>query len=211
MVRPILQPIAKTVVGAVKTGASMYQAMSIVLGCYSHLWDCIHHSIPLIASLIQDLLPGSVIPIGKSVLLHILNAALYSELLTKSDNIKKELRFVEVTPPKEKLSDHKNSISSFDGTVNTPEAITLAIAEALCSIDEDNKHTEEINEILNQSNDFLKDVDDADEGCARVEQNIHICEVLASELLDTNEGKKSLKVNRTLTTPLPRLINISLM
>lgn len=172
----------------------MYQAMSIVLGCYSQLWECIHQSVPQIAALIQDLLPGSVMPIGKSVLLHILNAALYSELLTKSENIKKELRFVEATPAKEKCMDHKNSITSFDGTVNTPEAITLAIAEALCSIDEDNKHTEEINEILNQSAELLSEINDANEGCKRVEQNIHTCEVLASDLLETNEGKRSLKV-----------------
>lgn len=172
----------------------MYQAMSIVLGCYSQLWECIHQSIPLIASIIQDLLPGSVMPIGKSVILHILNAALYTELLTKSENIKKELRFVEATPAKEKSEDHKNSITSFDGTINTPEAITLAIAEALCSIDEDNKHTEEINEILNKSVELVREINDANDGCTRVEENIHTCEVLASELLDTNEGKKSLKV-----------------
>lgn len=194
MVRPILPPIVKTVLSAVKTGASMYQAMSIVLGCYSQLWECIHQSIPQIASLIQDSLPGSIMPIGKSVLLHILNGALYSELLTKSERIKKELRFVEATPAKEKSIDHKNSISSFDGTINTPEAITLAIAEALCSIDEDNKHTEEINEILNQSAELLSEINDANEGCKRVEQNIHTCEVLASDLLETNDGKRSLKV-----------------
>lgn len=157
------------------------------------MWDCLHQSIPLISALIQDLLPGEVIPLGRSVLLHLLNAALYSELINQTELMKKNLRFAEATPAKETLS-HKSSISSFDGTINTPEAIHLAIAEALCSMDEDNKHTEEINDILSKAADLLEGELNSNEGCKRVENSIQMCEILTSDLLETNEGKNSLKV-----------------
>ncbi|GBP66070.1 hypothetical protein EVAR_37532_1 [Eumeta japonica] len=40
-----------------------------------------------------------------------------------------------------------SSSVSFDGSQSTPSAIALAIAEALCSIDEDDKHTEELKQL----------------------------------------------------------------
>lgn len=40
---------------------------------------------------------------------------------------------------------------SFDGSQSSPSSIALAIAEALCSIDEDHKHTSEIENLVVQS------------------------------------------------------------
>ena len=40
---------------------------------------------------------------------------------------------------------------SFDGSHSSPSSIALAIAEALCSIDEDHKHTAEIEKLVAQS------------------------------------------------------------
>ncbi|RVE48114.1 hypothetical protein evm_007301 [Chilo suppressalis] len=44
-----------------------------------------------------------------------------------------------------------SSSLSFDGSHSAPSSIALAIAEALCSIDEDDKHTQELILLVNQS------------------------------------------------------------
>ncbi|KAI4457536.1 hypothetical protein MML48_7g00003443 [Holotrichia oblita] len=203
LINPILPPITRTVINAVKTGASMYQAMSIVLACFSQLWDCINPIIPLISHLIHDLLPAEITPIGNSALLQLLLSALYTDLLRKSEAIeKKQVKFAKVqtqdevavaTPSKNPLS-HKNSICSFDGTGGTEDGIALAVAEALCSIDEDNKHTEQIQEFLEQAKQSLEDDLIENEGCGRVETTHQIIEILASDVLMSHYGKKSLKV-----------------
>ncbi|GJQ69311.1 hypothetical protein Trydic_g6444 [Trypoxylus dichotomus] len=200
LITPILSPITRTVINAVKTGASMYQAMSIILACFSQLWDCINPAIPVVAHLIHELLPADVTPIGNSALLQLLLSALYSDLLKKSEVIqKKQVKFArasiydEATPAKDPLV-HKNSICSFDGTVSTEDAIALAVAEAICSIDEDNKHTEQIGEFLEQARQCLDDDIVHSDGCRRVERIQQSVEILASDILMSQYGKRSLKI-----------------
>ncbi|KAK5650866.1 hypothetical protein RI129_001895 [Pyrocoelia pectoralis] len=198
LAKPFLESITSTVISAVQTGASMYQAMTIVLACFMQLWDSIHDAVPRIAFLIQDILPADITPLGKSALLQILVSALYKELVYKSEENKKSVTFAEESKDEgasvSKSLEHKNSVCSFDGTNSSPEAIALAVSEALCSIDEDDKHTGEIEELLKQAKEALEYNDSQSEGCKRVEQSLQMCEVLVSDLLMTAEGRKSLKI-----------------
>jgi protein KIAA0825 len=191
-----------TVISAVQTGASMYQAMTIILACFIQFWNCMNTTVPRIAFLFQDILPAGIKPLGKSVLLQILISGLYSEFRGKAECLKNNVKFFERKLTKNESSinnntdeplQHKNSVCSFDSTAS-PESIALAVAEALCGIDEDNKHTEEIDELLTQAKLTLESEDKLSKGCDRVEQSLQMSEILVSDLLISCEGKRSLKV-----------------
>lgn len=197
LVGPILSPIAKTVTHAAQTGASIYQAMSLVVACFAQLWDCVDPVLPRIASLIQDILPVDVIPLHRSALLQILISALYTEFITRSATEKKKaVKFLNDQTAEEEnvvnqIQDTKGGSKksySFDGDGQCVESLSLALAEALCSIDEDNKHTEQIDEFLDQTKGDVECVSTLEE------QNSAQLEILASDLLMSYYGKSSLKV-----------------
>lgn len=181
----------------------MYQAMALILACLTQLWQCIPICITRIATLLSEVLPSHIVPIGNSVLLQILAAAIYSSLLDKADKSSKQNSTAssrtkvsfQTTPT---TDGKKLSICSFDGTQNTVESIALAIAEGLCSIDEDNKHTDEIELLLEKAKKCLQEEDVASKGCESVEFNQQMAEILVSDLLMTTEGKKGLKVMKEL-------------
>ncbi|XP_017769023.1 PREDICTED: uncharacterized protein KIAA0825 [Nicrophorus vespilloides] len=157
LIQPHLSPIIGTVLSAMETGASMYQACSIVLQSFVQIWQCLHPAFTRITQLLQDLLPTSVTPLGDSVLLHLLISALYSELLKMK------------------------------------EEQAMGLGEALCGVDEDNKHTKEIQELLEEATNCMEYEPDT-KGCKRVEDNLQILEILVSDILMTDCGKRSLKV-----------------
>lgn len=175
---------------ALETDASMYQAMAIVLVCFSQLWDSIHPSLARISYLLQEYIPTDIVPLNQSCLLQIIISALYTYLLRKSEKIRKEVQFTEV------FKDQPESTigTSFDATNCTPESIALAVAEALCSIDEDNKHTDQIEELLEQIKHSNKHLEFTAGGCSRVESNQQMAEILVSDILIAHQGKMRLKV-----------------
>lgn len=151
-------------------------------------------------------------PVGHSALLQLLISALYSELLKQgqenkfvaipSDNIscKNDTKLVangcdkqnSTSNVENELLEYRNSIVSINGATNSEGSIALALAEALCSIDEDNKHTEQIEQFLDDVKANLHDVS----GRAKyAEHSFQALEIIASDLLSTSYGKKSLKVS----------------
>lgn len=137
--------------------------------------------------MLQDIIPNDITPLNNSALIQILISALYSEMLQFCED-KETVRFS--TPNK------KNSITSLEPAFSSVENIALAVAEALCTIDEDNKHTDQLEEFLEQVKDNLFTCDFSLEGCKRVDTMSLVSEVLVSDLLATKNGKHSLKVNK---------------
>lgn len=84
-VYPVLDCVVDMLVNAVENGASMYQAMSLALTCVSEIWDCLPEGLYKIASLLQDIIPVSTRPLGDSVLLQVVFAALYTELIKTAE------------------------------------------------------------------------------------------------------------------------------
>ncbi|XP_023018112.2 uncharacterized protein KIAA0825 isoform X1 [Leptinotarsa decemlineata] len=186
---PLMEVTTDTVVNALQTGATMYQAMSLILACFSHFWESVHPTLTKVANLIQDHIMTDTVPLSNSCLLQILVCALYSNLLKKSENTKKEVRIAEEKPQ----TSHQTSLTSFDATSSSPQAIALATAESLCSIDEDNKHTDQIEEFLEQVRSSRSGLDSRGSGSVRVETNQQMVEILASDVLMTTTGTRSLK------------------
>ncbi|XP_030762018.1 uncharacterized protein LOC115886854 [Sitophilus oryzae] len=189
---PVLPLVAETVINALQTGATMYQAMSLLIACLSQFWDVIDSSLIRVTSLFQEVIPSDILPVSNSVLMQILVSGLYSHFLDISENVspKKEVSFKHSPKDVENKSDDTNSVKRC--SEQSTESLALAVAESLCSIDEDNKHTDQIEEFLSQVS--LEDIGCSENsGSIRIENNQQILEILVSDLLLNNQGKKALK------------------
>ncbi|XP_044763067.1 uncharacterized protein LOC123320001 [Coccinella septempunctata] len=183
LARPILPKTIKTTIDAIKTGASMYQAMAIILVCFSYFWDCLDSTLFKVTNMIQDVVPSDITPLSNSVLLQTLISALYSELVQMSQE-KKHI----------KIAGHPNEeTATFDGTNSSENEIALALAEALCSIDEDNKHTDQIDQFMEEAKSSVEMSEFEEKGSARVACT-QMCDNLVGNMLTNQHGKKNLKV-----------------
>ncbi|XP_053688770.1 uncharacterized protein LOC128737999 [Sabethes cyaneus] len=150
LIYPILEPIIVMLVSAVQTTASVYQAMSLSLSCFSEMWDCIPDCLYTVVSCLTEILPAEIRPLGDSVLIQLLYIALYSKLLEAAES-ETEAELKEQREPKD-----VQPSTSAEGVVSTvnvkpKSVICQTLAEAICFIDEDNKHTEQINSLINQA------------------------------------------------------------
>ncbi|XP_049544819.1 uncharacterized protein KIAA0825 homolog [Anopheles darlingi] len=126
LIYPILGPIVHMLVSAVQTTASMYQAMSLSLSCFAEMWDCIPDCFYTVTNCLTEILPAEIRPLGDSVLIQLLYIALYSKLLEVAE-------------------------TEAEAEVKEKSVICQTLAEAICFIDEDNKHTEQINSLIAQA------------------------------------------------------------
>ncbi|XP_055911935.1 uncharacterized protein LOC129945964 [Eupeodes corollae] len=194
LVYPVLDCIVDMLINAVECEASMYQAMSLALTCVSEMWECIPQGLYKVTVLLQDIISVSTKPLSDSVLLQVLCAALYTVLIKNAETFERNKDEAKAT-------------------------ICYSLSEAICSIDEDDKHTQQIDAFLAYAKDtfffdpvLLDDgtivdgrtakLDEANERCAtnypaELDVGAAHCvpEMLASDILTSNIGKQSLKVS----------------
>ncbi|EDW76750.1 uncharacterized protein Dwil_GK20182 [Drosophila willistoni] len=127
-VYPMMDCVVEMLINAVENGASMYQAMSLALTCVSEIWDCLPEGLYKVTSLLQDIIPVSTRPLGDSVLFQVVFAALYTELIKTAEK---------------------------PGQTAEKASHCYAISEAICSIDEDDKHTDQIDLFLKQAKESI--------------------------------------------------------
>ncbi|KAK2583104.1 hypothetical protein KPH14_009131 [Odynerus spinipes] len=177
-------PIVETLLNAVKTGASMYQAMSLALGCFVELHVTVPTTILRTALALNDNVPARCHPLGGSVLLQIFCAALYTAFLDVSANGQTDLR-----------STTAMEINVDSGPFNSHDRIATssALAEAICSIDEDNKHTTQIDYFSQVVRESVK-MTDQNPRSTELESMTRIVETYTDELLFTSAGRRSLKI-----------------
>lgn len=172
------------------------------------MWDAIPDCLYTVIVCIVEILPADIKPLGDSVLIQILFCALYTKLL-------------ECASVEENDNDVPIAVNEGDPNivVRSRRTICQILAECICAIDEDNKHTELLGALVNQSVESQKrmrtlesdfeaavDLDDESGGVgghaheARsdeeydVENADYISEVLASDVLTTSVGKQSVKM-----------------
>lgn len=122
LVYPILDPIVHMLVSAIKGGGSIYQSMSLSISCFSEMWDCTPDCLYNIATSLAEIVPTGIKPLGDSVLIQLLYCSLYTKLLETT-----ELML---------------------GKDEEKAQICQTLAEAICAIDEDNKHTDQFKKFL---------------------------------------------------------------
>ncbi|XP_026295976.1 uncharacterized protein KIAA0825 homolog isoform X3 [Apis mellifera] len=179
--KDMMQPIIEILLKAVKTGASMYQAMSLVIGCFTELYVTLPLAILKTVLALNDNIPAHCHPIGGNVLLHVLCASLYTALIEFSKNCELKVEDSSTSKDCELNIFNPNDISA---TVTT-------LAEAICSIDEDNKHTAQIDDFFQL---VKKNVETLNINSSIDETNMSsIIEVYTDELLFTSSGRQALK------------------
>ncbi|XP_076173521.1 uncharacterized protein LOC143149779 isoform X2 [Ptiloglossa arizonensis] len=181
----MMQPIIEILLEAVKTGASIYQTMSLVIGCFAQLYVTLPSAILKTAFVLNDNIPAHCHPIGGNVLLHILCAALYTALLKFSKNCKQEMQNSSISKGTNK------ELNFFDP--NDTSAIVLTLAEAICSIDEDNKHTSQIDDFLQLVKENIQTTNTKPR-INKLTCMSSITEICTDELLFTKSGRQALKV-----------------
>ncbi|XP_046837057.1 uncharacterized protein LOC124432294 isoform X1 [Vespa crabro] len=179
-----MSPIVETLLDAVKTGASIYQAMSLTLTCFTELYVTIPMTILRTLLALNKNIPARCHPLGGSVFLQIFSAALYSSFLDIATNDQTDIQ-----------SKTSVEINLESGTFNPHDKITAsnALAEAICSIDEDNKHTAQIDYFTQVIEDSVKGTHRSSK-CDKLKDMTRIIETYTDELLFTDTGRQSLKI-----------------
>ncbi|XP_052756054.1 uncharacterized protein LOC113517891 [Galleria mellonella] len=227
LVGSVLQFLPRILVNAIQSGASMYQTMSLCLTCISRSLDCIPRTFVNVCSMLEKSLPSHINPVGGSVLLQMLITVTYEEMQNwaKVEGMKEKVATSAVNGQPHTMSAGSNkpkkhvrivslantttsSSISFDATHSTPSSIALAVAEALCSIDEDDKHTQEIEQLVAQSKktftissqfgledfpEFAELFQEGDVPGANAERSSDAA-ALTSQILMTSPGRDSLRV-----------------
>lgn len=114
--------------------------MSLAIGCFAELYVTASTPVLRAAFALNDNIPAHCRPIGGNVLLQVLCAALYSTLLDVSTKGKNESND---TPSSGDVCCEMSPFNPYDRST-----AATALAEAICSIDEDNKHTSQIDSFL---------------------------------------------------------------
>ncbi|XP_071558018.1 uncharacterized protein [Temnothorax nylanderi] len=183
--KTMMQPVAEVLLDAAKTGASIYQAMSLAIGCFAELYVTASTPVLRAAFALNDNIPAHCRPIGGNVLLQVLCAALYSTLLDVSTKGKNERHS---TPGSEDTCCELSPFNPYDRST-----AATALAEAICSIDEDNKHTSQIDSFLFLVKDSLRR-EDQNPRNGELQNMACVIETYTDELLFTNIGRRSLKI-----------------
>ncbi|KAK0163780.1 hypothetical protein PV328_002475 [Microctonus aethiopoides] len=184
--KDMMMPIVETLIDAVKTGASIYQAMSIALACFAELYICVPITVLRIVQCMNKNIPAHCHPIGGSVILQVLCAALYSALYVVSTNDSSEKLDIQETP--------RSLAESYSFDPHDRCASALALGEALCSIDEHNKHTDQIEDLHLLIEQWI-DKEMETQSINQLNRIFEWIETYADELLFTEIGRRSLKVS----------------
>lgn len=80
-------PVVETLLSVTSAeGYPIHQAVDVAMDCLIQLTDCLPTSILRTAAVLEDAIPADVHPMGSSVLLQLVVAALYSQLQDAAGN-----------------------------------------------------------------------------------------------------------------------------
>lgn len=172
--------------------------MALAISCLTEVLDCLPNNLFVMTSTLGEIISTDVRPLGESVLMQTLFSALYTKFI--------EIAAKDVTS------------RSGEATALSKSSICTTLAEAICSIDEDNKHTEAIQNLVTKAQthitaEIISDVNRFDSmeasmtkstnstgTCSSnnlefiVDSSDHIADVLCGDLLKTFVGKQCAKV-----------------
>lgn len=168
--------------------------MALAISCLTEMLDCLPNNLFILTSTLGEIISTEVRPLGESVLIQTLFSALYT-------------KFIEIA---EKDVANKSG----ETTALSKSSICTTLAEAICSIDEDNKHTEGIQNLITKAQHYITTDDIVfNESCAvkhantagsshsnhlefTVDSSDHIADILCGDLLKTFVGKQCAKVSK---------------
>lgn len=174
--------------------------MALAISCLTEVLDCLPQNLFVITSTLGEIISTEIRPLGESVLMQTLFSALYT-------------KFIEV-------AENDTSNRTGETMALSKSSICTTLAEAICSIDEDNKHTESIQNLVTKAQTYAtaetivdanrfdsmdatgaKSTNNSIESSCNnlefiVDSSDHIADVLCGDLLKTFVGKQCSKVRR---------------
>lgn len=167
--------------------------MALAISCLTEMLDCLPNNLFILTSTLGEIISTEVRPLGESVLIQTLFSALYT-------------KFIEIA--------EKDVANKTGETIAlSKSSICTTLAEAICSIDEDNKHTEGIQNLITKAQHYITTADEVisnEQSTAKstdtagsshsnylefiIDSSDHIPEILCGDLLKTFVGKQCAKV-----------------
>lgn len=142
------------------------QTMALAVSCLTEIIDCLPNNIFIIATTLSEIISTEIRPLGDSVLVQTLFSALYTKLIEIAD--KDAVTRTNEKPPAQTTAMAAALTTPAPSSALTPTPTTTAfskssictmLAEAVCSIDEDNKHTECINNLIAKAQTYVDAVE----------------------------------------------------
>lgn len=169
--------------------------MALAISCLSEMLDCLPRNLFILTLALSEIISTNVRPLGESVLIQTLFSALYTKLMETA----------------EKDAANRNG----ESTALSKSSICTTLSEAICSIDEDDKHTEGIQNLISKAHNYIgngnhNSDDEQLEGFGnspmlnanQVEFDVDSCdyvsELICGDLLTSTVGKQSVKVSTDL-------------
>lgn len=135
--------------------------------------DCLPKNLYVITALLGEIITTEVRPLGESVLIQTLFSAMYTKLIEAADR------------------DAANNVAT---VALSKSSICMILAEAICSIDEDNKHTEAISNLVFRSQQFTQTEDEIiEDDTSHDEIDMNTTRIQSS--VDTGQSNNSAEYN----------------
>lgn len=137
--------------------------MALAVSCLTEILDCLPNNVFIITTTLGEIISTEIRPLGDSVLVQTLFSALYSKLMEISDKNSTlpaqtapttASQTTTTTTPAPTLAPKTTTTTAF-----SKSSVCTMLAEAVCSIDEDNKHTEGINNLIAKAQNYVDAVE----------------------------------------------------
>lgn len=109
--------------------------MALAISCLMEMLDCLPSNLFVITSTLGEIISTEVRPLGESVLVQTLFSALYTKFIG--------------------IAEKDVANKTGETTAISKSSICTTLAEAICSIDEDNKHTEAIQNLVSKAQTYI--------------------------------------------------------
>lgn len=191
--------------------------MALAVSCLTEILDCLPNNVFVITTTLSEIISTEIRPLGDSVLIQTLFSALYTKLIEIADK-DAPIRLNEA-PATVKAATQTTTTTVTTTLTPAPttttafskSSICTMLAEAVCAIDEDNKHTEGINNLITKVQNYVDAVELQDDAYHNtntsaigsgshsileftVDSSDNVPDLLCGDLLKTSVGKQCVKV-----------------
>lgn len=130
--------------------------MALAISCLTEMLDCLPNNLFVLTWTLGETISTDIRPLGESVLIQTLFSALYTKLIEIAGK------------------DVANTIGETTTiTALSKSSICTTLAESVCSIDEDNKHTEAIQNLITKAQNYATTENHINAAACSNAQNSH--------------------------------------
>lgn len=133
--------------------------MALAVSCLTEILDCLPNNLFAITTTLSEIISTEIRPLGDSVLIQTLFSALYTKLIEIADKDAAVRTADTITTQTVATATVSHAPPTKTTAALSKSSICTMLAEAVCSIDEDNKHTESINNLIGKAQNYVDAVE----------------------------------------------------